>query len=72
MKTYYCPNGHTVFDTNDTAPECGTCGARMTLDDTAFYDVIERTENEGLRLSNGKSTTRNPSKRGHHEHHSVN
>jgi hypothetical protein len=48
MNTYYCPRGCNVFDTNQTEPECGACGQRMSLDDTAFYDSIEAIEDEGI------------------------
>ena len=48
MKTYYCPRGCNVFDTYDTAPECGACGSRMTEDVEAFDDAHERRELEGI------------------------
>jgi len=48
MKTYYCPRGCNVFDTNDTQPECGACGSKMSTDDTAFNDAIEFIENDGI------------------------
>jgi hypothetical protein len=48
MKTYYCPRGCNVFDTCDTAPECGACGSRMTEDVEAFDDAHERRELEGI------------------------
>jgi hypothetical protein len=48
MKTYYCPRGYNVVNASGGAPECPACGQIMTLDDTAFHDVIEAIESLGI------------------------
>ncbi len=48
---WYCPNGHQVFSPKlpyTEPPECGSCGAEMTTDSTAYYDVIEWVERNGI------------------------
>ncbi len=48
---WFCPNGHEVFTPKlsyDEPPECGTCGAEMSTESTAFYDVIESIERRGI------------------------
>jgi hypothetical protein len=48
MQTYFCPRGCNIFDTNDTAPECGACGSVMTTDPETFDDTHEEREIEGI------------------------
>ena len=48
---WYCPNGHQVFTPKlpySEPPECGSCGAEMSTDSTAFYDVIESIEHREI------------------------
>ncbi|WP_263378454.1 hypothetical protein [Granulicella paludicola] len=46
-QTFYCPQGHNVIDATEP-PECASCGSYMTLDDTGFYQVVQRNEDEGI------------------------
>jgi len=48
MKTYFCPRGCNVLDTNQEEPECASCGRIMTTDPDAFDSVHERIEEEGI------------------------
>jgi len=45
--TYYCPRGCEVFHAEDEGyTECMNCGSRMTPDQDAFEDAVERREIE--------------------------
>jgi len=59
--SWYCPNGHNVFESSkychDTAPECGCCGALMTMDPSQFDDTHEILEASLITLYETTVTT---------------
>ena len=49
--TWYCPRGCQAFEPrlpHPEPPECGSCGAPMSTDPSAFHDVLEAIENRGI------------------------
>jgi hypothetical protein len=57
MKTYFCPRGCNVLDTNDAASECGVCGSAMRPDSNAFDDAHEQREMEEIARLEQESPT---------------
>lgn len=47
-KTYYCPRGCNVFETEIEDPECAACGRIMITDPEPFEEAHERPELEGI------------------------
>lgn len=60
-KTYYCPRGCNVFETEIEDPDCFACGSIMLLDQDPFEEVHEQRDLERFaewerKLKDGKQS----------------